>query len=172
MNSKQLNFYSHPDEMNKFIDYLLSKNVNISVEPFRTQQYELFQNTNFLKSDELIFKIIMFRNDEENQNITTKFIGTQNYFLFDDLESNIVQFDFPKIREKNILHRGRFYFKTAYWKGDSFIKKDPEFVKWATNLLRNFKKQFLTSKEPYAGENCTDFIKKLIDKNEIILKQI
>jgi hypothetical protein len=172
MDSKQLNFYSHPQEITTFLDFLLSKNVNISVEPFRTEPFELYQNADFIKSNELFFRIILFKNDELSQNIITEFIDTQNYFLFENSESNIIQFDFPRIRENNTLYRGRFYFKTGYWKGDYFVKKDPEFIKWAANILNGFKKKFLTSKEPFLGYYCTDFVKKLVDNNEVILKQI
>lgn len=172
MNSKQINFYSHPNELSKFFDFFLLKDSNISIEPFKVEQFVLYQNLDFFKNNEMIFRIILFKKGEETQNIITEFIESQNYYLFDNLESNIIQFDFPVIREKNILYRGRFYFKTGYWKGDDYIKKDPEFIKWATNLFRIFKKQFLTFKEPYTGEYCTDYVKNLLDNNEIVLKQI
>ena len=172
MNSKQLNFYSHPEEITKFLEFLLAKNANISVEPFKTEPFQLYENSDFFNNGELWHRVILFKKDEIKQNIITEFIDTQNYFLFDEMESDIIQFDLPVMREKKNLHRGRFYFKTAYWKGDDFVKKDPEFIKWGTNLLRNFKKQFLTSKEPYAGEYCTDFVKNLLDNNEVVLRQI
>ncbi len=172
MKSKQLNFYSHPEEMRKILEFLLLNNTNFSIEPFLTNQFKIFESADFFKQHELIHRIILHRINEKEQNIIVKFIDTQNYFLFDDVESNIIEFSFPHIREGNILYRSRFYFKSGYWKGDDFIKKDEEFIKWGTNLMRNFKKEFLTSKEPYLGEYCTDYTKNLIDKNEIVLRQL
>jgi hypothetical protein len=172
MNSKQLNFYSHPEEIESFLHYLFLNNVNISVEPFSSEQFDLYQNADFFKTTELLFRLILFNKNEESQNIITKLVDTQNYFLFNGVESNIIQFDFPKIKENNILYRGRFYFVTGYWKGEDFIKKDPKFIKWATDLLNGFKKQFLTYKEPFTGEYCTDVVKALVQANKVTLRQL
>lgn len=172
MNSKQLNFYSHPDEIGKFINFLQERGAYVSYEPFLEEEFQIIQNASLLESNPLIFKLILFKNNEQREKIVTSFVKTQNYHLFENIESNIVQFSFPKIRNTNILYRARFYFVTAYWENGVLIKKDEEFINWATSILKNFKKEFLKVKEPKTNEYYTEFVKSLIDDNKVVLKVI
>jgi hypothetical protein len=172
MNSKQLNFYSHPEEINKFIDFFLAKEAKITAEPYSSKNFELYHDADFLKTEKYIFRIILFKNNEDGKNLLTKFISTQNYFLFENMESNIIQFDYPTIKNKNFLYRGRFYFITAYWENGVLVKKDEEFINWATSILKKFKKEFLKAKEQRTNEYCTELVKSLIDDNKIELKVI
>lgn len=170
MSSKQLNFYSHPDEIKEHLKFILSKGSFISFEPFLEKNYLKYEECDTIRLEDNIFKLIIFRQNEATSNIRTKFIISQEYYLFEPLESNVIFFSFPKIIDNSQLLRGRFYFVTGYWKGDQWVKKSPEFIGWAGNLLRDFKRRYLLFKDPVSKENCTEVVKTLLDESRIELK--
>lgn len=172
MNSKQLNFYAHPKEINEFINFFVLNDCLVTFEPFRKKSYQFIQNDDFLSTDEDVFKIILTRENEKKGNIATKFIASQGYNLFESIESNLIQFSFPKIRNSNHLYRSRFYFVTAFWQNGVLVKKDPQFIEWGTSLFNKFKSIYLKSKEPFNNEYTTQVVMSLVDEKMIELKVI
>lgn len=172
MNSKQLNFYAHPNEIDNFLNFINTFGGSISYEPFLSKNFALIENAEILKENECVFKFIIFKKSDLKTNLNTHFIENQDYYLFDSMESNIVQFSFPKIIDEKTLLRSRFYFISSYWKNGEMVKKDKEFIAWASRLFQEFKKQFLKIKEPFHNEYCTIEVKKRLELNKINLKVI
>lgn len=168
MNSKQLNFYSHPDELKDHLDFLISKGAFLSLEPFRND-YPKFDSSDSLKLNDDIFKIILIKKDDLLLNIHTEFVKEQGYNLFDAMISNVIMFSYPRIKSNDKLIRARFYFVTQYWDNGMLVNKDPEFINWASKLLKDFKKTFLFHKDNYSNEYCTEMVNVLLSSNKIEL---
>ena len=53
MNSKQLNFYSHPDEIGRFIKFLQEKGASVTYEPFIEKKFQIIESIELLELNEL-----------------------------------------------------------------------------------------------------------------------
>ena len=167
MSSKQINFYIVPDDY-KLIDQFLKDHLcNVMVNNYIDKG---LNPLNILpKIDEEIYQVYLC-NDRFDDKI--KVTRNDKVKYFDVFESYLIEFSlggfFPY--DRTLLQRARLYFVTSYYKEDSLVYKNPDFLKWCDDFFKEFKKKFLkkfnNEKSVYYSENA---IKWITEKEAIYL---
>jgi hypothetical protein len=97
-----------------------------------------------------------------NGRISTKYYPTLRLWLFDEWESEAIEFFGCDFDGKTLL-RGRFYFKTDDLVDGLIVKKRPEFLEWADKVFRYTKKVLKRDRElmaplgAYVGKDALRF---------------
>lgn len=160
MNSLQLNFFITPDDL-KEIDIF-----------FKEQKYITIKN-NVLKPEilpdydlkgaavEKIFEVYLTE-QKFLKNISFKYLEEKNYYYVYERSSEVVQFSiggFYPYSDKE-LHRSRLYYVIKYYDAnDQLVSKNEEFLQWANQFFKSFKKRFLKlSNGIYFSEKAQNWV--------------
>ena len=148
MGSKQINFYLFPSDLTK-VDLLFEElgNVRILGLPMLTQKLRIAKkvgSADFNQKNWVSTYLVM---DSQLDQVILEFVEKQNYWLIDDLRSPIIELIRPYFDvEKNLLRRGRLYFKNGYWNENrEWVRKNDAFLDWANLLFKRFRKVFQRS---------------------------
>lgn len=156
MRSKQINFFITPDDMKEINIFLQKENCvivrnNVST-PSMAFGYDIVNNK------EQLFQVYLTK-EELKSKVLFKHISSQNYYYVYDTKSDVVEFSiggfYPYSNKE--LHRGRFYYVFEYYNDDgSITQKDPEFIQWADNIIKKFKKEFLKKAPEFTSDFFSD----------------
>ena len=158
MNSKQINFFTVPQDIcdiSTFVKEQQCKIVKGKLE-YPLTEYDIQAN------EEMIFQVYLLR-DFMPFGDSTKIIDAKDEI---DIFSNpCIEFGiggFYPYSDK-VLHRSRFYFISEYYENDLLLKKNIEFIKWANDFLKKFRKKFLQKSFEFQGllftKNCLEWVK-------------
>ena len=143
MKSSQMNFFVLPDDMGDIMEFLRKNNI-VCVKQSSNNKNRIFcDNIDIKKYSSHIYYLTDKR---FIKNISVDYIDSQNHYFVNDMTSYVIQFDIGGFyaNKLNELNRGRLYFIKGYYdENKRFLDKDSEFVKWATDVLKKFKKTFL-----------------------------
>ncbi len=166
MNSKQINFFLLPEEKNNIINYF--RNLDVIIIPnkidknnYLNKEY-LIESNLFLNENKFMFQFILTNCNfitkvALNENAETKLLSVDMFKSY----SVELTLDFFYLKNKVEINSSRLYFITKYWENLKLINKSDEFVSWANNLIKNFKKNFLDSEFDKSGFYISTGIKSL-----------
>jgi len=154
MRSKQINFFITPEDVPEIDIFLKEKGCvfirNNAPSPRMAFEYDIVNNK------EQVFQVYLTKEEFRNK-VMFKFIDSKSYYYVYDTKSDVIEFSiggfYPYSSRE--LHRGRFYYVFGYYDSEeNVVQKDFEFINWADDLFKDFKKQFLKK----APELTSDFI--------------
>jgi hypothetical protein len=146
MKSKQINFFISPDDWEAINHFFIDHGACFIKQPIHDLKNML--TTDISTKEDGDFNKVFLTKAEYISSIKTRYLETQNYYLVDDLRSNVVEFSrggFSSV-SNDALERARLYFVSQYFEDEITVKKDTSFLSWAESLLLSFKKQFLTNR--------------------------
>ncbi|MBO9202782.1 MULTISPECIES: hypothetical protein [Niastella] len=160
MNSKQVNFFLAPEDFPKVLAFLNENKCVVYKRDADTKE-PIRYNYN----EEGIYQVCICK---EGRTACLSFVYMENRkeYYIDILKSNCIEFSFGGFYpySDKELHRSRFYFVTRYYKGDELVKKDEEFLIWAEDVRKKFKKQFLIKAKEldndYVTANFIEWVKR------------
>jgi hypothetical protein len=164
MNSKQLNFFIHPDDLISIESFFLQKEVVIIRQPTLDTD-AFFSDSLFSPPNTLHFnKVYVTKRDFEDK-VFFRWVEPQKYYLVEVEPSYVVEFSFDGFSDNMTkLHRSRFYF-IKYDSADAF-EKNADFIKWANEMIKDFKSSFLCSLESrFYSEKALQWMKM---KNAVV----
>ena len=158
MNSKQINFFLSNEDLPEVNIFFLEKKCLIFKRD--KENPEVFSNYNIVKNPENIFQVCVSK-DEFKDKIFYEFIESKNYSV-DILKSYCIEFTIGGIYpySNKEFHSSRFYYITEYFDNDKTVRKDKEFINWADDIFKSFKKRFLKKESEYSNRFLTE---KFID---------
>lgn len=142
MTSRQYNFYPQINELKKFEIYLQSKGFIILKVPAKKLPFE--KTNKIIHSESDFWPKRFISKPDFVEKIVHEFINTQNHYLIDVIQSNVIEFSLPKkIGEPDNAKNGRVYFVTGYYdEKNEWVKKEPLFINEAKNLLQWCQRNF------------------------------
>lgn len=162
MNSKQINFFLAPEDLPKVIALINENGGGIYKMQAGTKEPTRY---NLLINEESIIQVCVCK-DGRTTNLSYVYLENRKEFYIEIGKSNCIEFSvggFYPYSDKE-LHRSRFYFVTKYYEGDELVKKDEEFLTWADDVLKKFKKQFLMKAKElsnaYVTKNFIEWVKR------------
>jgi hypothetical protein len=144
MNSKQLNFFTVPEDLPLIFSFFNEQGVKyVSKNMDDTRNIQLKK---FPYSEGGIYEHIYLTSDEFKSDIYLPSTEDEKLFPIDLFKSYVLQFSPGRFNPAcpTILYRGRFYCTTGYFvsNGES-VAKGEHFKKWVDKIFRVFKKEFL-----------------------------
>jgi hypothetical protein len=156
MNSKQLNFFIHPSDQDEIDSFLTKEGVLIIKQPGLNKKLTL--NSSIHKNMHEFNKVYLTK-DLFIDTIQQNYITNMNYFLIDDIRSEVVELSRGSLNNES-LKRSRFYYVTGYFgENGRQIQKNLQFINWADLLVKNFKKKFLSKSDDgnFYSKNALDW---------------
>jgi hydroxymethylpyrimidine pyrophosphatase-like HAD family hydrolase len=163
MNSKQINFFLAPEDLPKVITFINENGGVIYKRHADTKDKPV--KYNLLINEESIIQVCVCK-EEYTAFLSFEYLQNRKEFYIEIGKSNCIEFSFGGFYpySDKELHRSRFYFVTKYYEGDELVKKDEEFLAWADDVLKKFKKQFLIKAKElsdyYVTANFIEWVKK------------
>lgn len=121
---------------------------------------------NLLINEESIIQVCVCK-EERSTFLSFGYLENRKEFYIDIDKSNCIVFSvggFYPYSDKE-LHRSRFYFVTKYYEGGELVEKDEEFLTWADDVLKKFRKQVLIKAKElsdyYVTANFIEWVKKM-----------
>ena len=153
MRSKQINFFITPDDMQEIDIFLKKENCIIVLN--NVSDPDMAFGFDIVKNKEQLFQVYLTK-EEFKKHISFKYISSQDYYYVYDTKSDVIEFSiggfYPYSNKE--LHRGRFYYVFEYYNDDGdTTQKSIEFIQWADDIVKKFKKHFLKK----APELTSDF---------------
>lgn len=155
MNSKQVNFFLAPEDLPRVIAFINENGGVIYKRDANTKDKPV--SYDLLLNEESIIQVCFCKEGQETL-LSFVYLEKRNEFYINTDESNCIEFSiggFYPYSDKE-LHRSRFYFVTKYYEGDELVGKDEEFLTWADNILKKFKKQVLIKSKELSGNYVTE----------------
>jgi len=139
-----------PDDMYEIEEYFKNNNVCFIEQPSKKEEISFIDTILFKKDQFSHVYLTEFRFQNE---IYKEYIKKQEYYLVRILESFAIEFDRGGfLYNKDRLERARLYFVTGYYNdGGSLVRKDEEFIQWADQIYKGFKKKFLIKSDLRKG---------------------
>jgi hypothetical protein len=145
MKSKQLNFFSHPDDLISIESFFLQKGAVIFRQPTLDINAS-FSNTLFSPPNTFHFNKVFVTKREFAEKVFFRWVEAQKYFLVQAEPSYVVEFSFDGFSDDMTrLDRSRLYF--VKYDNASAFEKDANFIEWANEIIKGFKSSFLRSLE-------------------------
>src|ERR1051326_3197739 len=113
MNSKQINFFIIPDDLQQIVRFFEQKRILIIKRNTLLPEivdYDLALNS------EKIFQVYLSKVEFKNK-ISLNYLNAKNHYYVDDMRSDVIEFSiggFYPYSDKE-LHRSRLYFITKYY---------------------------------------------------------
>lgn len=145
MNSKQINFFAVPEDLKQFEIFFKQREIyTIKLPVYNPEDFLSQDNISVMANNKEWTKVYLTKKSFL-ENIIIQKIEEQNYYLFDEVKSNMLEFRRPLPNPfTHLMGCSRFYYITSYWDSTGIKRgKDPEFVAWADKLVKEFKKEFL-----------------------------
>ena len=167
MNSKQVNYYITENELEDFDDYLASNKGLVVGLPMVSSNVVALSSIKELNTHKfkwpLSFRIVQ---EEMMNEIRTRFVEKQGYYLIDTLRSPVIEMSkcYFDTKTKGI-RIARLYYQTGYYdENEMWVKKNDTFIKWADNLLKEFKNKYVNEKvTPTRVYISKDILKMITD---------
>lgn len=163
-NSRQINFFSVPDDIGEIATFLKDSNCIILKskleDPHDIFDYDIVANT------ESIFQVYLVKNDLR-ENLKFNYTSIKDYYFLELLKSNAIEFSLGGFYpySNKVLHRSRLFYIYKYHENGALVNKDPLFVNWADEILKVLKKRFLKKALDYPQMLLTDKCLDWIDTN-------
>jgi hypothetical protein len=158
---RQFRFYILPMDANALISQLRGR-FSICVLVDYSPEHELFEvelpyRGNPLGELEPISPQLRYYLVPSSGNIIRRYCAKPNWWVIDS-DSEGIEFSSCRIHG-NALIEGRFWHGREFVRESQFVKKSPEFLKWADAVYRLSKKllHYDPSIEAYVGEQATTF---------------
>ncbi|MBL0743486.1 hypothetical protein [Chryseolinea lacunae] len=149
MQSRQLNFFIHPDDLPEIEVFLREENALFIKQP--TFEIANLYSDSIAFDDRHKFDTVFLVKADQANHVVTQWIAPQGYWLVDAQSSCAIQFSRGGLtKDGKKLNRARFYYTSFYYHEGERIEKPKEFVAWADRLKRKFRKRFMV---PGAGVN-------------------
>jgi len=161
--SKQVNFYSVANDLPEFENYFKNRDIVFVRLPINDKSDFVSKSELYRKNHSNEWSKVYLTKPQYLDSIKVDLIVKQNYYLINDIESPVVEFIRP-FRDllTGTVERSRLYFVSSYFIGNELIPKENDFLKWATDLLGDFKKAFLNKtieNNNYYTNRTLDFVK-------------
>lgn len=143
MSSKQLNFYITPEEHERINEFIHKKGALILLNQKISNDDKIELQSEIPKND--VFQIFL-SNNEFVKKVKINTTGNNHIKYFGIDESYLLEFDLGGFYpyDRNILHRGRFYYVKSFWNEDDVLeKKSNDFTLWCDDIIKDFRKEFL-----------------------------
>jgi hypothetical protein len=142
MNSKQVNFFLAPEDLPRVITFI-NENGGL-IYKGETNTKDIPVRYHLLSNEESIIQAYVCK-EGRNTFLSFRYLEKRKEFYIEIGKSNCIEFSFGGFYpySDKELHRSRFYFVTKYYEGDELVTKDKEFLTWADDVFKKFKKQFL-----------------------------
>jgi hypothetical protein len=163
MNSKQINFFLAPEDFPKVITFINENGGTIYKRHADTKDKPV--RYNHLINEESIYQVCVCK-EGRTKILSFEYLEERKDFYIEIGKSNCMEFSFGGFYpySDKELHRSRFYFVTKFYEGDELVKKDEEFLTWADEVLKKFRKQFLMKAKDlsnaYVTVNFIEWVKK------------
>ncbi|HVG17081.1 MAG TPA: hypothetical protein VM935_19065 [Chitinophagaceae bacterium] len=156
MNSKQINFFLAPNDLNDVAVFFKEKGCHILKRrvdyPTNRVDYD------FVSNKEEIFQVYIYSSPFTDK-IEFQYLEEEQYYYVDSLRSFCIEFGiggFYPYSDKE-LHRSRFYYVHKYYNTEGIlISKEKKFINWADNIFKEFRKYFLTLSQDFKGVYFSD----------------
>lgn len=171
MNSRQINFFIYPTELDKVFNYF-SRN-DIVIIKRRTTSPEIIPTMVRFDSNEILNKTgaqfyLTRKSDVENRSLRWNYLNEELGYSIDMFSSYCIEFSVGNIFS-SALKSSRLYVIKKYFSDDEIlIKKDDRFCKWADDVIKQFKKEFLR-KQNILDILCTEEAMLWINQNNVLL---
>ena len=135
MHSKQVNFYTTEADEHLLIGKIRQK-VDFACMPPTSS----IENTNsinnefFLRNYDKIYTIYLCP-PKRCSEVKLLFAKDRGLYYVDQMRSPVVEF-VRCYHKDNLLRRGRFYFFTSSYEDGTITKKDQDFIRWGSAILR------------------------------------
>lgn len=136
---KQINYFARVNDFENFYNLYITKDVVLVKDGLTIDQIEL-ANDFFIKPKEYHNRVFLFRKNDLPL-IKSRFVVQQNKWIIDTFRSPVIEFSLSFF-DTQIIRRGRLYFKTGYYEGDIWVKREDSFVKWGDTLIRWVRRNF------------------------------
>lgn len=172
MNSKQLNFYVLPQDLENVQSFLVANDILLIKEPVVSSSGSIFTDSvvNPYPAPGTFKYYLVFK--KYSSEVKLEWIENQQYYVVDYCRSPIVEFArgyfVPGTKDVE-LTRARLYFVVAYYENNKLIRKDTEFVKEATKLINKFKKQFLVKHKSFQADWSSPSVIKWLEQENVKL---
>lgn len=143
MSSKQLNFYITPEEHERINKFIIKKGAIVLLNEKISSDSKIELLREIPKND--VFQLYL-TNNEFVKKIKINTTKDNHIKYFDIDESYVMEFDLGGFYpyDRNILHRGRFYYVKSFWnEKDVLEKKSNDFTLWCDDFIKDFRKEFL-----------------------------
>lgn len=163
---RQFSYYALPRDFHELDKYFVSKMDAVILDYYSdsAEPTILRSRENNSNVPDRVFTFVCRASDLDS--IRCKYIPTQEHWILVSDYSPIVQYTRGPLLD-GILRPGRFYYRTADWRGEEWVEQDPSFVKWAERFFRYTKKRmkflpFTYNKHDYVdkiyvGEHALDW---------------
>lgn len=166
MNSSQLNFFLGPRELESVYCFFKERKCNVLKR--RVSSYSDRSEYDLSANLENLFQVYIYHpRDIDKINFILNEDG--GYYYVDNQKSYCIEFGIGGFYHSNImeLQRSRLYYVTKFYNDNGeIIKKDSEFIKWASDILGSFKKSILISSSFYKGVFYSNEAKNWILEND------
>jgi len=163
--SRQIEIYLTPNDI-EILEQLLMEIEPLHVLHSRspTSSVRILEGLNFSENGHrwLFFGLIRRRDVE---NIKMNYIESQKYWVFDVMESPLIEFS-SCFFDGKILRRGRFFYKKDFFSDAGLCEKDNEFLAWANKVFLSVKKNLTRRGSFYYGREAIE----LIDENVVSIE--
>lgn len=142
MRSKQVNFFLAPEDLAEGIKFFADNGCEVIKRYTRKAGQPVYFDVE--KNQDFVFQVCLCKSEYLETLIFT-YLDTRQEYSIDTTKSNVIEFSiggFYPYSDKE-LHRSRLYFVSQYYEGDGLFQKDEEFLLWADNIFKAFKKAFL-----------------------------
>jgi hypothetical protein len=171
---RQVVFLLHPTDQKNFSDLLKTFEDICFLSYFnKSNKPTLIDDTVMLDHIKEGSRVHLVRK-QDLKDIKFKFIEKFNYWLVDNIRSQVLDFDRCVVHD-NELRSGRLYFQPKYVENLQWIEKNADFIKWSDNIIAKCKKYFKKYRYKFE-ESPYEYIlylsptpMKLIEENKSLL---
>ncbi|PSL22984.1 hypothetical protein [Chitinophaga ginsengisoli] len=164
MNSKQVNFFLAPEDQAEVINFFTEVGCEVVQENTRKSGQPVYFD---IKKDLKDAFHLYLCTPEFLETLAFRCLECRQEYYIDILKSNAIEFSiggFYPYSNKEI-HRSRLYFVSRYCEGDSLFQRDEEFLFWADNIFKAFKKAFLVKdksilRDIYGTRNLINWVNR------------
>jgi len=141
MNSSQVNFFMHPDDIESFGKYLAENNIVSINQPQFTAELKIAASIAEIAENEWWLGCFLVRKPDISI-IKNEFFKKPNYYLINEIESPVIEFS-RCLFDGKVLRAGRLYFIKAFYDStDKLVYKSEEFIACSQTVLKWIKKHY------------------------------
>ena len=170
MQSKQLNFFFHPSEIKILGDFFEEKRC-LFVNCNKEGKVEVF-NSLVEAMKQFDFQIYITHSNFSD-NVLLKEVDTDTPSYLDIVKSSLIEFDIGGYYNRNnkAFHISRLYYCMGFFEDNLKVKKSSVFLEWASNLITDFRKAFLTKNKTFSNDYITSNCEEWLLKKKVTLNK-
>jgi len=151
MKSKQINFFLSPEDLPEVEAFLSERHCLILKR--NDENPETFHNYDIVNNREDVFQVCLCT-EEFKEKIFYKHIESTDGYFIDIPKSFCIEFSiggfYPYSNKE--LHSSRFYYVFEFYKNGRLVRKSEEFIRWADDIIKDFKNKFLIKEPKYSKD--------------------